>query len=480
LLINLGFFGVWLEKRMREPPLQYDVLVLDDEEDIRELIGFSLRKMGLSFLGVASLKEALQALETGVFRLCLTDMRLPDGDGLVLVEHIQDHYPGLPVAVMTAYGSMETAIRALKGGAFDFVTKPVDLKTLRVLIEQALKRPERLDPLRSPEKRLLGDSEVMMHLRARIRKLAHSQAPVFIHGESGTGKEVIARLIHDCGPRAHHAFVPVNCGAIPPELVESELFGHRKGAFTGAIADKPGLFQTAEKGSLFLDEVGDLPLAVQVKLLRAIQEHHVRPVGASEEIPVDVRILSASHRNLAAYVEQGLFRQDLYFRINVIELDVPPLRLRLTDLAQLVPPLLKRLSEKSGQGCFSLSPDAWNILASHDFPGNVRELENILERACALAEGPLIHPDDLGELVARKPSIPLPTQPENDPKARDQATPAGSAILVSDTGEGEEAKERAHVLGVLEETRWNRSAAARALGMSLRQLRYRLQKWKLD
>lgn len=460
---------------MPHTPLRYDVLVVEDEDDIRELIGLSLRRMGLSCLGAATLAEALSALEAHVFRLCLTDMRLPDGNGLTLVEHIQAQHTALPVAVMTAYGSMETAIQALKGGAFDFVTKPVNLHTLRTLVAQALKQPDPLlaDQTQAPEARLLGTSPAMVHVRTQIRKLAHSQAPVFIHGESGTGKEVIARLIHDCGPRQHEPFVPVNCGAIPAELVESELFGHCKGAFTGAFADKQGLFRAAEKGSLFLDEVGDLPLAVQVKLLRAIQEHRIRPVGAADEVPVDVRILSASHRNLAAYVEQGLFRQDLYFRINVIELTVPPLRARREDLAALVTPILKRVAEKSARGPCSLSEAAWQALHAHDFPGNVRELENILERACALAEGPLIDVGDLGEFSGRKAEPPtwLPTRPP----ATDEAAVASPTLAEMD-----EAQEKIHVLAVLEETRWNRSAAARALGMSLRQLRYRLQKWKLD
>ncbi|MDR2880787.1 MAG: sigma-54 dependent transcriptional regulator, partial [Azoarcus sp.] len=382
----------------------------------------------------------------------------------------------LPVAVITAFGSIETAIRALKLGAFDFVTKPIELKVLRELVRHALKLQPSGSSETAPdalantgERELVGRSPAMTQLRTLVEKFARNQAPVFIHGESGTGKEVIARLIHRLGGRATGPFVPVNCGAIPPELMESEFFGHRKGSFTGASADKDGLFQAASGGTLFLDEVADLPLSMQVKLLRAIQERAVRPVGAQSEQAVDVRILSASHRDLAKLVSENRFRQDLYFRINVLALHVPPLRERLEDIPDLVAHLLARLAERDGTPVHTLSSGTLSVLRQYSFPGNVRELENLLERACALAENNEISAEDLGiDLTA------LGNRPLMD------TVPAKNESEAIDDMEEISDDERAQVLKALDETRWNRTVAARKLGMTLRQLRYRLQKWGID
>lgn len=454
----------------RNRPESVDVLVVDDEDDIRELLELSLMRMGLACDTVASVAEARACLERKRYRLCLTDMRLPDGDGLDLVEHIQRHLPGLPVAVITAFGSIDTAIRALKLGAFDFVTKPIELKVLRELVNHALKLEPRALASAPGDRGLIGDSPAFQHLRAQAEKLARNQAPVFIHGESGTGKEVIARLIHALGARAQAPFVPINCGAISPELMESEFFGHRKGSFTGAASDKEGLFQAASGGTLFLDEIGELPLSMQVKLLRAIQERAVRPVGAHAEEAVDVRILSASHQDLSRLVAEGRFRHDLFFRINVITLRVPPLRERRADIPALAEHILARLAEREGGVPHRLSADALHVLQGHAFPGNVRELENLLERACALCDGNEIGVVDIDLHVAdfSPPVAGTADASATDPIADDFGPEADSEI------------ERVRVLEALEQTRWNRSAAARQLGMTLRQLRYRLQKWDLE
>jgi|GEM_PF-2115485 len=350
------------------------VLIVDDEPDIRELLEITLGRMKLSTHAAGSVTEARALLSRHDFDLCLTDMRLPDGNGIELVEHIQRHCPCLPVAVITAYGSMDTAVAALKAGAFDFVSKPVDLSMLRDLINTALRLSEKDKARESSEdhddgSQLLGQAPAMRKLKETIAKLARSQAPVCILGESGSGKERVAREIHRLGPRAERAFVPVNCGAIPTELMESEFFGHVKGAFTGATGDHPGLFQSAQGGTLFLDEVAELPLHMQVKLLRAIQERAVKPVGGSREIPVDVRILSATHRDLAALVREGQFRQDLYYRLNVIELRVPPLRERLEDLPLLSRRILARIAQDWGTQPPQLSEDALAALRAYPFPG---------------------------------------------------------------------------------------------------------------
>jgi two-component system response regulator PilR (NtrC family) len=443
-------------------------LIVDDETDILELLRITLSRMDIACSAAGDVAGAKRLLKSNDFDLCLTDMRLPDGSGIELVQHIAATRPQLPVAVITAHGNMETAVAAMKAGAFDFVAKPLNLAVLRQLVESALRlrgsaaAPDQI-PGSPPHGGLLGESEQMHTLRHLIAKLARNQAPVFISGESGTGKELAARLIHAQGPRRESAFVPVNCGAIPRELVESELFGHRKGSFTGAVSDKQGLFQAAAGGTLFLDEVADLPLEVQVKLLRAIQEKGVRPVGAAQEVPVDVRIISASHRNLNAEVEAGAFRQDLFYRINVIELRIPPLRERPRDIPMLAEKILERIARQSAAPRAVLSPDATAALARYAFPGNVRELENILERAVALSDG--------GDIEAEDLYLPQATL------ARGQsAESAAEQPLENYLGE----IERQAIVEALEATHWNRTAAAKKLGMTLRSLRYRLAKLGID
>ncbi|MDX1529057.1 MAG: sigma-54 dependent transcriptional regulator, partial [Gammaproteobacteria bacterium] len=411
-----------------------------------------------------NLKQAYELAKSHKFDLCLTDMRLPDGNGIDLVRYMQQHCPNVPVAMITAHGNMDTAIEALKAGAFDFVSKPVDLKVLRNLVNTALRLGERRAP---PARRLIGESEVMQKLRTTIAKLARSQAPVYISGESGTGKELAARMIHEQGPRADAPFVPVNCGAIPAELMESELFGHKKGSFTGAVAEKAGLFQAADGGTLFLDEVADLPLLMQVKLLRAIQEKAVRPVGSEKEVPVDVRILSASHRDLAALVAAERFRQDLYFRLDVINLTVPSLRDRPEDIPELCAHVLSRLAGQSASGVPTLSDDAVALLQSYPFPGNVRELENVLERAMTLCEGSEIQAADLG-LPGNVQSEAVTGEVEGQSPESDDL----DAVL--------ESVERKTILNALEQSRWNKTAAAKLLGISFGALRYRMQKFRID
>ncbi|HHO70359.1 MAG TPA: sigma-54-dependent Fis family transcriptional regulator [Halothiobacillus sp.] len=461
-------------------------LIVDDEDDIRLLIEMTLNREGVDCRCAADIARAQQLIESGEhFDFCLTDMRLPDGDGLDLLDWIKKRQPDLPVAVITAYGHMEAAVRALKAGAFDFVSKPIELDVLRRLTRDALRAgryrsettastvPQQADSPTQDEKDhspLIGQSAPMQQLRQQIARVARSQAPVFIFGESGTGKELVARQIHAQSARRDGPFVPVNCGAIPAELLESELFGHKKGAFTGASAESPGLFKTASGGTLFLDEIAELPLSMQVKLLRAIQERRVRPVGATQEIPVDVRIVSASHQDLAAAVEAGRFRHDLYYRINVIELTVPPLRERLDDLPQLARHILAKLATRENMPTRRLSTAALHALSEYSFPGNVRELENILERALALSEDEVIGP----ELLALN-GIPL------QPKVNEHRM---TSSLPQSAGTSEHSQplndEKARVIDALEATRWNRTEAAKRLGMTLRQLRYRLAKWGIE
>ncbi len=437
-------------------------LVVDDEPDIRELIEITLGRMNIASAAAEDLSSARALLADQSFDLCLTDMRLPDGNGIELVEHIQKNYPDTPVAVITAHGNMESAVSALKAGAFDFVSKPVDLQVLRNLVNTALKLSQtQAKTIRSSNLNLLGDSPAMRKIQSTIAKLARSQAPVYISGESGVGKELVARLIHDKGPRADKPFIPVNCGAIPGELVESEFFGHKRGSFTGAVADKDGLFQAATGGTLFLDEVADLPLHMQVKLLRVIQEKSVRPIGAQKEMPTDVRILSATHKDLAALVDSGGFRQDLFYRINVIELHVPPLRERGDDIPLLAQHILQRITAQNGEETPLLSEAAIDTLLQYPFPGNVRELENILERAITLCEGNTIQAADL-RLPTTASALPTATggpvqlEPFLDSIARDT------------------------IVKALEQTRYNKTAAAKLLGISFRALRYRLKKLGLD
>ncbi len=442
-------------------------LIIDDEPDIRELLELTLTRMGIDTKAAADLSEARSLLKNQTFDLCLTDMRLPDGNGIDLVREIGKEYPQLPVAVITAHGNMDSAIESLKAGAFDFVSKPVDLKLLRSLVETALRlnRTEKQNKKEentesSAASTLLGKSEAIESIRKMTKKLARNQAPVYINGESGTGKELAARLIHEQGPRSDQAFVAVNCGAIPQELMESEFFGHKKGSFTGAIADKEGLFQTADGGTLFLDEVADLPMPMQVKLLRAIQEKSIRPVGGQHEIPVDVRIISASNQDLAQMVEEDEFRQDLFYRINVIDLHIPPLRERKEDIPILVNSILTRLSEENGVAIPRIEREALKKIYNHPFPGNVRQLENTIEHAMALCDEGTIGLEDLH----------LPE-------------PSSTPLEIGENQSLEEyleQVERQIITKALDETHWNRTAAAKKLGLSFRALRYRLSKLGIE
>jgi two-component system response regulator PilR (NtrC family) len=430
------------------------VLVVDDEADIRELLELTLVRMGLAVESAASVAEAHALLSAKQFDLCLTDMRLPDGEGLDLVRYIGEHCSDLPVAVITAYGSAENAVAALKAGAFDYLSKPVSLEDLRTLVKSALTLPQRASATKPTGHQLLGESPAMRQAREMIYKLARSQAPVYISGESGSGKELAARLIHEQGARHVQQFVPVNCGAIPENLMESEFFGYKKGAFTGAEADRDGFFQVAHGGTLFLDEVADLPLPMQVKLLRAIQEKRVRKVGATGEDPVDVRMICATHQNLTALVEAGRFRQDLYFRLNVIELKMPSLKECREDIPALAESMLARMDGPGGAAP-RLSKAARAALTGYDFPGNVRELENILERAVALCGGKEIEPDDLRLTPMRQADEAPPGEKWPLPDYLDRI-------------------EREAILEALGKTRFNRTAAAALLGITFRALRYRM------
>ncbi|KRE84699.1 two-component system response regulator [Rhodanobacter sp. Soil772] len=457
------------------------VLVIDDERDIRELLTITLGRMDLQVDAVGTVAEARRALAERSYDLCFTDMRLPDGTGHEIIELIAANHPDMPVAMITAYGNVDAAVNALKAGAFDFVSKPVDIQMLRGLVRTALRLAEERRTGAAAAKtgdsgdRLIGDSAAMQQVRSTIGKLARNQAPVYIAGESGVGKELVARLIHEQGPRASGPFVPVNCGAIPSELMESEFFGHRKGSFTGASVDKEGLFQAAQGGTLFLDEVAELPLHMQVKLLRAIQEKAVRPIGGRDEIPVDVRILSATHKNLGQLVEQGQFRQDLFYRINVIELRVPPLRERRGDVPQLSAFILKALAGKSGESIGQLSPSARDALDAYDFPGNVRELENVLERAMAMCDGSTIEAVDL--MLPQRSA--RPSQEAATPGQ--QAAPAPAAASANGGLDDYISNlERTAIVKALEESRYNKTAAARKLGITFRALRYKLKKLGID
>jgi len=436
------------------------VLVVDDEADIRELLELTLLRMGLGVECASSVAQASELLKERSFDLCLTDMRLPDGEGLELVRYISTNCADLPVAVITAHGSTENAVAALKAGAFDYVSKPLSLEQLRTLVKSALNLPQRAapKPAASGGYRLLGESPPIQQVRALIDKLARSQAPVYITGESGSGKELAARLIHEGGARRDKPFVPVNCGAIPETLMESEFFGYRKGAFTGAEADREGFFHAANGGTLFLDEVADLPLAMQVKLLRAIQEKRVRKVGATAEDPVDVRLICATHQNLAALVESGKFRQDLYYRLAVIELRMPPLRECREDIPVLAAAILARLGDEPDAPSRRLSKPALEELLGYDFPGNARELENVLERAIALSVSGEIEPDDL-QLA--------PPALVEEPRAPNAKWPLQEYL---------DRVEREAILEALEKTRFNRTAAAKLLGITFRALRYRMER----
>ncbi len=433
------------------------VLLVDDEPDLLDLMELTLAKMGLDTERATSVAEARECLATRRHDLCLTDMRLGDGVGLEVVALANSQKTPVPVAVITAYGSADNAVAALKAGAFDYLSKPVALDQLRALVKSALKLPDASKPGQAACD-LIGESPAMQDVRTRIGKLARTQAPVHILGESGSGKELAARLIHRLGPRAERPFVAVNCGAIPETLMESEFFGYRKGAFTGAETDRAGFFQAAGGGTLFLDEVADLPLSMQVKLLRVLQEKKVRKVGATQEEAIDVRIVSATHQHLATLVEAGRFRQDLYYRLNVIDLELPSLRERRED----IPALSRFLLDKLGGKAVRLTPQAQRSLAAYAFPGNVRELENILERALALCDGEVIDADD------------LKLDPPVNPAA---GTASGGKYPLQDYLDQ---VERDAILEALEQTRYNKTAAARLLGITFRSLRYRLERLGIE
>jgi two-component system response regulator PilR (NtrC family) len=430
-------------------------LIIDDEPDIRELLQITLQRMNIDSHCADNLTTARSLLEKYKFDLCLTDMRLPDGDGVEFVNEFQANFSNVPIAVISAHGSMDSAIQALKYGAFDFLTKPINLAALRSVVQSALN----VKPKTTNKKPIIiGSSKLVQDLRKTIEKVARSQAPIYISGESGVGKELVANMIHDLGPRSEKPFVPINCGAIPRDLMESEFFGHKKGSFTGAVSDKEGLFQSADGGTLFLDEVADLPQHMQVKLLRAIQEKVVRPVGSQNEVRVDVRILSATNYDLSDRVSQGLFRQDLLYRINVIELKIPPLRKRLEDLPELITHLLGKMMADSGGKKTELTTEAEELLSTYHFPGNIRELENILERAMTLCSDGKIEKEDI-------------LLPENVNKKEENDVALDSMLIDV---------EKQKILEALEKTRWNKTAAAKLLGISFRALRYRLEKLDLD
>lgn len=488
-------------------------LIIDDEPDIRELLEITLIRMGIDTVSAKSVSDAKANLGAQSFDICLTDMNLPDGNGIDLVAYIEDKYPNLPVAMITAYGNVETAISALKAGAFDFISKPVDLKQLRDLVTAALNLSQSKTSTKESQKpsgnQILGETESIKNLNSQIHKLARSQAPIYISGESGSGKELVARLIHEQSHRAKSGqFIAVNCGAIPSELVESEFFGHKKGSFSGAIDDKPGLFRAAEGGTLFLDEVADLPLAIQVKLLRAIQEKSIRPVGEQQEFKVNIRLLSATHKNLAKLVQEGLFREDLFYRINVIKLDVPPLRDRQADIPLLAYHFLNKIAQENNLSEVDFEPEALVALKQYAFPGNVRELENTIERAFTLCDGNLIRLNDLqfnsAYQAIQKPKQPTfqlvseteTSKPDQEPtplqnQAIDTVTentislPADQRLIGPRPANQSledylELIERKEIEQALHETKWNRTAAAKLLGISFRALRYRLKKLGLD
>ena len=451
--------------------MTYKALIIDDEPDIRDLIQITLERMDIDCASAATFSEAIGLLEQQEFHFCLTDMKLPDGNGMDLIALAQKKYKKMPIAMITAFGNMETAVEALKSGAFDFIAKPIDLARLREVVTAALKLTE--VPLvshtaKSNQVRLIGQSQAMMKLNSHIEKVARTQAPIFINGPSGTGKELVAQLVHSSGVRRDKPFIAVNCGAIPRELMESEFFGHMKGSFTGATSDKLGFFRAAEGGTLFLDEVAELPIEMQAKLLRVIQEQTVRPVGHEQELAINVRILSASHRDLHQRVEDELFRQDLYFRLNVITVETPSLAQRPDDIPLLADHFLQKYANEWQMPALKLAPTTLAALCDYSFPGNVRELENILQRAFTMSESDEISIEDLN----------LP----NHTKQNNQAAEVASSTNMAN-GNLEayiENIERLAINEALEATRWNKTAAAEKLGISFRALRYRCKKLNIE
>lgn len=462
------------------------ILIIDDEPDIRGLLSMTLERMGYTTLCAENIKRAKELLSENTFNLCLTDLRLPDGSGIDIVKRIQQSEHQIPVIVITAHGSMDVAIEAMKVGAFDFINKPVDLNNLRSLINNALLINEKT-PTSSSILDLVGESTAAIKLKENIAKVSRSQAPVFIHGESGSGKELVARAIHKASSRNNDSFVAVNCGAIPRELMESEFFGHTKGSFTGAHQDKLGLFQSAEGGTLFLDEVADLPMEMQVKLLRAIQEKSIRPVGSQKEMPINVRILSATHKNLLEQIQKDQFRNDLYYRINVIEINVPSLRERKSDISLLTNTLLKKIATKNSEDMCNITDDALALLSAYSFPGNVRELENILERASALCNNDTIEIDDLQLNRRASDTYVAPQQhtntlpPVNAVRKDDDASISHNYNAAIESLDNYLEKiEKNIILEHLEKHRWNRTSTAKKLGITFRSLRYRMKKLGID
>jgi two-component system, NtrC family, response regulator PilR len=490
---------------------QYSLLVIDDEPDLRTLYELTLLREGYEVETGGSVEEALQMLKERSYSAVITDMRLPDGSGLDVLAYLEEGKRREKAIVITAYGSAENAVEALKSGAFDYLTKPVDLRQFRLVVASALGRapqsaptvvpsslprsagnatpaaaaasealpaasPARALPQAAALRRLSGSSQAMQQVRALIEKVAKSMAPAIVHGESGTGKELVARAIHDVSARAGQPFIAVNCGAIPEHLLEAEFFGYRKGAFTGANEDREGFVQAAQGGTLFLDEIGDLPLAMQSKLLRVIQERSVRPVGAVAETPINVRIVSATHKDLGAEVQAGRFRQDLFYRLNVIQIRVPPLRERLEDLGPICAALLERIARDAGQWPPpSLTREAFDDLGHHTFPGNVRELENLLNRAVAMSGGETISREDLG--LGAVPAV-EPTDRAQIDARLEQLRAAPATLIEGALPDNLEAYldgvERDILARALERYRNNRTAAGASLGLSLRQMRYRM------
>nr|WP_180026525.1 sigma-54 dependent transcriptional regulator [Acinetobacter sp. YH16056_T] len=464
------------------------VLLVDDEEDLCMLMQMSLSRMGVKTHVAHRLDEAKKALSTYSYDACLTDLNLPDGNGLQLLDWMNEHCPSLPVAVLTAYGNMDIAIAALKAGAFDFVSKPINPKHLEQLLQKALNKPLAEDITSQDaleHKMLIGESLPIQQLRRTLKKIARSQAPVFITGESGTGKEVVANLVHRLSNRNEGPFIAINCGAIPTELMESELFGHKKGSFSGATQDKQGLIQSAHGGSLFLDEIAELPLAMQVKLLRAVQEKRIRPVGSDCEIDVDFRVISASHQDLEALVQQGRFRQDLFFRIHVMDLVLPALRERGDDILLLAQHFIQKISHEWEIATKPLTERAKNFLLNQYYPGNVRELRNIIERAMTLCDDDQIDLQHLQSAPLRQPSAQFNSATATNESAQLSANSNEQSVVPRKLPEEGlelflENIEKEVLMNALNLTHWNRTLAAKKLGMSFRSLRYRLKKFGLD